>query len=340
MSRITRKRLLAAVLLFALLAFPMDVSAQLRMYWCDVEGGAATLIVTPDGESVLIDAGNPGERDSGRIHKLATEVAGLERIDHMVVTHFDGDHYGGVPDLAKRMPIGHFYDPGIPEGNRRVQRRVGRYRAATDGKRTVLKPGDRIPLKTDDVTVRCLAAAQRFVGAPASSDTNSVCETHEPKEKDRSENANSVVLLVSYGKFRLLDAADLTWELEKQLVCPVNLVGKVDVYQVDHHGLSNSNNPVLVKTVEPRVAIMNNGARKGCTVETVNTLRTTPSIEAIYQLHLHERVGRGGNTFREYIANMKERCDAHHVELIVAPDGSSYTVSVPRSGHWREFATK
>ena len=340
MFKTTRNRLLVVTLLCVLLASTDDVRAQLRMYWCDVEGGAATLIVTPGGESVLIDAGNPGDRDPGRIHKLATEIAGLERIDHMVATHFDGDHYGGVPDVAERMPIGHFYDPGIPEDNPRVQSRVGRYKAATAAKRTVLKPGDVIPLKSDDVRLRCLAAAQRFVQAPAGAETNALCESHETRDKDPSENANSIVLLLSYGEFRLLDAADLTWELEKQLVCPVNLVGKVDVYQVDHHGLSSSNAPVLVKSIEPRVAIMNNGARKGCTTQTVNTLRTTPSIQAIYQLHHHKRIGQGGNTFPEYIANMKERCDAHHVELTVAPGGRSYTVSVPRTGHTREFETK
>ncbi len=316
--------------------------APLQILWCDVEGGAATLIVTPAGESVLVDTGMPGERDPARIERIVKETAGLERIDHLVVTHFDIDHYGGAADLSRRVEIGRFYDPGIPEGNERLARRIAPYRNAAEGKRTVLEPGSEISLRQTDgppLRLQCLGAAQKFVSGGVGSSSNPICSEHEEKAKDESQNANSTVLLLSYGEFRFLDAADLTWNLEKELVCPINVVGEVDVYQVDHHGLSSSNNPVLVKSVKPRVAIMNNGARKGTAPATVSTLRSTPSIEAIYQLHRNVR-DPGGNTFPDHIANWDEDCSAEPVLLTVARDGKSYTVSVPSRDHSRTFPTQ
>ena len=106
-----------ATTLLALFAFAHApvTGATLDVYWVDVEGGAATLIKTPAGESILIDTGNPGTRDAGRIHKVATKEAGLKKIDHLITTHFHGDHYGGAAMLANLMPIGTVHDNGIPQ---------------------------------------------------------------------------------------------------------------------------------------------------------------------------------------------------------------------------------
>ena len=320
---------------------------RLDIWWTDVERGAATLIVTPAGESILIDTGMPGARDPYRIARTVKERARLDRIDHLVVTHFDIDHYGGTADLAQRVAIGRVWDPGLPDpkGNERLKRGLAAYRMATGGRRTVLKPGDRIPLrqrevgKTAPIELVCLGAAQKFVEGTDDKPRNPLCAEHEPKAPDRSQNAESIVLLLRVGAFDFLDAADLTWNLEKDLVCPVNVVGKVDVYQVDHHGLDRSNNPVLVRSIEPRVAVMNNGYRKGCMAEVVETLRGTPSIEAVYQLHRNLRKPEL-NTTPELVANRAKDCTAEVVKLSVAPDGKSYTVEIPSAGHRRTFQTK
>ena len=165
------------------------------------------------------------------------------------------------------------------------------------------------------------------------------CGEIDARDPDRSENRNSIVLLVTLGEFDLLDAADLTWNLERQLVCPVNLVGTVDVYQADHHGLDSSNNPVLVRRIEPRVAVVNNGPRKGCMPNTFRTLEACPSIRAIYQLHRNLR-SKESNTVAERIANEEADCKAAHIKLSVDPRGESYTVTVPSKGHQQTYETK
>ncbi len=327
-------------------ASPLDSKSKtLDVYWIDVEGGAATLFVTPAGESLLVDTGLPGKRDPGRIHHAITKVAGLKKLNYLVVTHFDRDHYGGTADLMKLLPIDHIYDPGLPEDNPRVMKRIQKYIEATKGKRKVLKPGDRLPLKSlgkTPLTIDCLAAAQKFIKPSTNEHKKSFSEgkNYPLKNKDLSQNANSTVLLIKFGEFDLLDAADLTWNLEHQLVFPYNLVGIVDVYQSDHHGLDSSNNPALIHRIEPTVAIINNGSRKGCEPGMFKTLKETKSIQAIFQVHRNVRVGDEGNTTSSRIANDKEKCSAELVKLSVDPSGKSYTVSIPSKGNMELFRSK
>lgn len=334
--------LVPALILFASTARAGKDDGKLDVWWVDVEGGAATLVVTPAGESILIDTGLPGERDPGRIKKVVTEKAGLKKIDHVVATHFDLDHYGGTADLMKLIPVDHVWDPGLPTGELRKTKLIEDYVAATKGKRKVLKPGDVLPLKQGGkVTLKghCLAANQKFV-APTDAQkktANSVCAQDEPKNKDKSQNANSTVLLFEFGDFRFLDAADLTWNLEKQLVCPHDLVGPVDVFQVNHHGLPSSNNPTLLQTIKPTVAIMNNGHRKGGADSVVDALRA--STKAIFQVHKNLNPG-GKNTSPNRIANHDEACKAEVIHLGVSPDARNYEVSIPSRGLKEKFATK
>ena len=337
----------ATVLLISFAVSQQLLSAPrgLNIYWTDVEGGAATLIVTPAGESILIDTGNPGERDPGRIRDTVTKVAGLERIDHLIATHFDGDHYGGTADLMELVPVGRVYDPGLPEFNARRAERIWRYLRAVEGKRTVIRPGDHLPLKVSGavpLSVVCLAAQQKFVKATEdqAKAKNAECENVTLRDPDKSQNANSVVLLLRFGAFDFLDAADLTWNLEAKLVCPFNLVGKVDVFQVNHHGLDSSNNPVLIRSVAPAVAVVNNAARKGNEPGTFATLKGTSSIEAIYQLHRNVRVGPEGNTDPKRIANDENDCNAEIIVLSVDPTGSAYAVSVGGKGTTETFSSR
>lgn len=333
------------VLTVLVLGYSSIWAESLRVYWIDVEGGAATLIVTPAGETILIDTGLPGDRDPGRINKLIREEVGGTKIDHLVITHFDRDHYGGAADLSQLISVGTVYDHGVrPQDRERVGEAYMNFECEA---RLVLTPGDRLPVKQANdgpsLDIVTLGVLQRVIEPSDEQPLNPLPASYQRESKDESHNANSIVLLIRYGDWEFLNAADLTWNLEEKLVSPRNLVGEIDVYQVDHHGLDRSNNTHFIHSVRPAVAIMNNGHRKGAGPRTVQGLRTSPGLQAIYQVHKCLRDGEDHlNTEVEKIANLKhaDECDANHLMLSVAKDGRSYTVNVPRSGHSRSYATK
>lgn len=346
--------------LFASFAsLPIAFAAEatpLRIHWIDSEGGGSTLIVTPAGESILVDTGNPGGRDAARIHQVATATAALTRIDHVIVTHFHIDHFGGLAELAELMPVGTLYDKGITDevpdrnGNQARWTLTSRpYRNAKVEKRVTLAAGDTLPLRQQpgaaSVSLRVLAANQQFAPPGPHSKPNHEDPASVPDQpEDLSDNANSLVLLLDFGGFRFFDGGDLTWNVEKKLVHPVNLPGEVDLYQVNHHGLESSNNPLLVRALGPSVAVMNNGPRKGAGAGTLAALRSVPNLQALYQVHENVREDRENNTpDTNLIANqgdLGDACAAHPILCTVRPDGSAYTLSISARNHSREFATK
>jgi competence protein ComEC len=206
-------RHIAVILLALAVAGPARAGSKdkkLDIYWIDVEGGAATLIVTPGGESVLVDAGNPGGRDPQRIHKVATEVAGLQKIDHLVVTHLHRDHYGGVAELAALMPVGTLYENGIETAPAEEQKNeaVPAFRTAKVGKRVAIKVGEKLPVAGLSLVVR--GARKEFDKGKRK---NAACGAATPKAEDKSDNANSVVLSLDYKGWKFFDGGDLTWNL-------------------------------------------------------------------------------------------------------------------------------
>jgi beta-lactamase superfamily II metal-dependent hydrolase len=317
----------------------------LDIYFIDVEGGAATLIVTPPGESLLVDTGWPDERGAARIVKVAQGVAGLKQIDHLITTHWHTDHFGGVAPLVKRMPVRNFYDHGFLDplpGDVNPQL-MAAYKEAAQGKSIVLKPGDEIKLKSGGtpLKLKVLASSGIVLGEqPDAPQMRSCDKGHTAMPEDTSDNARSVVLLLTFGNFEFFDAGDLTWNVEHKLVCPRNLVGTVDVYQVTHHGMDTSNNPAIVQALQPRVAIINNGPRKGGAARTYAVLKGTREIEDIFQLHRNVQTTEKDNAPPAFVANDDENCQGAYIKLSVDPTGKTYTVTVPSKGTSRSYQTR
>jgi beta-lactamase superfamily II metal-dependent hydrolase len=319
----------------------------LDIYFIDVEGGAATLIVTPAGESLLIDTGFPGDRDAQRIARVALEVAGLKQIDHCVVTHWHRDHEGGVPVLAKLIPIRNYYDHGLPAQLAADMQAefINAYKETTQGKSVPLKAGERIKLTTvkgsPAIALRVLAASGMVVGEESADPQIRPCgDNFQPKPEDVTDNARSLAILLTFGQFRFFNGGDISWNIESRLACPKNIPGVVDVYQVNHHGVDSSNNPVLVRALNPRVALIDNGPRKGADTGTFATLKSTPGTEAIYQLHRNLRTSDKDNTMSGYIANEAEACSGNFIKLSVAGDSRSYVFSIPARQISRTYRTR
>ncbi|HLW67049.1 MAG TPA: MBL fold metallo-hydrolase [Gemmataceae bacterium] len=321
----------------------------LEIYFIDTEGGAATLIVTPTGESVLIDSGNPGKRDAERIFKVASERAKPTQIDHHIITHWHLDHYGGVERLAALIPIRHYYHHGIPEtlaeDPMNFPLLIRAFKQACSGKESRLKPGDTVALKSAPggpaLELFCLCGHGEVIADKPGAAVNPIAAEHKPQPEDKSDNAKSLGFLLKYGGFRFLDLGDLTWNIEYKLVSPSDKIGPVDVYQVTHHGLEISNNPVLIRTVQPRVAVCNNGPRKGGHPQVIATLRRLPEVPTIYQLHRNVTSEPSENTDPDLIANNDEQnCKGEPIIVKVAPDAKTYMVTVGSSNKSKKFETR
>jgi beta-lactamase superfamily II metal-dependent hydrolase len=338
-SRVRRASGLLLVLGSILGAAPQERQG-LEIVWVDVEGGAATLIATPAGETILVDSGWPEDRDAERIRRSLVEILGAKRIDHYLTTHWHLDHWGAIGRVAGMLPVEKYYGhafPGTPQDDI-VPEMKDAWMRLSEGKRVWVKPGDTLPLRSG-VEVKFLTSNGDVIGETPGTAQIRDCAFHPAAELDPGENARSVGFLLSFGGFRFLDLGDLTWNVEHRLVCPRNLIGPVDVYQVTHHGWDPSNNPALVRAIAPTVAIINNGAKKGGTPKVFQTLRSTPGIRDIWQLHRNVETAAIDNAAPELTANDLEACRGEILRLSVAPDGKSYTVSIPSKGTARTYAS-
>ena len=332
-------RLLLPGLLLLVLPAVMPAAKNLEVYSIDVEGGQATLLVSPSGESMLVDTGWAGHnrRDADRI-LAAAKLAGVKKIDYLVTTHYHSDHVGGVPQLAEKIPIRNFVDHGAStETGKDADVLFNAYAAFRDkGTHLQVKPGDTIPIKGLDV--RVLSSGGDVIPAPlpGAGQPNPECSSFERHEVDTSENARSVGILIGYGDFRMIDLGDLTWNKEFDLVCPANKIGAVDVYLVSHHGMNMSGSPQFVHALHPRVAIMNNGARKGGSPEIWQTIHDTPGLLDLWQLHFAVPGGKEHNSSDTVIANLDEICEGKWIRLTAQKDGS-FSVYNSRNKYERSY---
>jgi len=343
-----RQVLIAALCIGVALSSPLCSSAAaakskpLQIYFIDVEGGQATLVVSPSGQSLLIDTGWPGYegRDADRI-VAAAHQAGIQQLDFVLITHYHRDHVGGVPQLADGIKIGTFVDHGPNLEDSQVTRAdYAAYEKAIGGHaHVVVKPGWGLPIK--GIEVRALTAAGDHITSPLAGEgkPNSFCGSEPAAAVDNTENARSLGVLITYGQFRFLDLGDLTKKKELELACPNNMLGTVDLFLVTHHGADLSNPKALVWALHPRVAVIDNGPRKGSSPAAWKIVHDSPGLEDLWQLHYAAESDREHNIAEERIANVKENCEGKYLKVTAESDGA-FAVVNSRTGVEKKYPKK
>jgi hypothetical protein len=362
MKRFLSASLAATAIAALMLAAGPATSAQpgdLKITWIDVEGGASTLFVSPTGESLLFDTGNPGngDRDAKRIF-AAAQKAGLTKIDHLVISHWHGDHVGGLEALSKMIPIGHFYDHG--DGVETADKaRHDLYVKIAGPNRTILKAGDTVPL--GGVQVRVLVSEGPVIANPINGGgPNPLCANAPLQAPAAPENIRMVGLSITYNTFKFAGLSDSDWTREMELACPVNKLGQVNLYTINRHGgLDDSGNPALLGAIKPQVIVLNNGPRKGLGQKVADTkilnanytpyetnsylrLAKNPGIEGVWAEHKSMiDPDPAHNANPDMIANLDEgAADAgNSITATVAADGK-FTITNTRNNFSKTYTSK
>jgi competence protein ComEC len=319
------------------------VTGTLEIYWIDTEGGAATLLVTPEGPLVLVDAGNPGDRDADRIAAVVEGMLGRDTIDVVIITHYHGDHVGGVPDLVERVAVDAFWDHGdvvAPCGGSCADQ-WNAYLAAADGKRTTLEPGD--VHEVGGLALHIVASHGALIDAPVGAGLpNPACDGAPTMPENYDENGQSVGFVARFGAFDFLDLGDLYWFEEAMLACPTDLLGPIDLYQTTHHGLDSSGAVQMVHGIEPTVVVMNNGPHKGGAPESHDTIASAPSMPDLWQVHRALDTDDAHNTEADLIANPGENAadEGHWLRATIEGPTGMITLHNPRNGVERSYASR
>ncbi len=318
----------AVVIGFLVLLCTSSVRASgkpLEIFFVDVEGGQATLFVTPAGQSLLIDTGwgYNAYRDANRIAAIAKR-AKIKKIDYVLITHYHADHVGGVPQLVAKIPVGTFIDHGPNrEDSNATNHLYSEYQAAISASRHLLAtPGEKLPLK--DLEAVVVGADGNLIGSAlgGAGQPNPFCSGVAPKETDPTENARSIGIAFTFGALKIVDLGDLTWNKELELMCPANKLGRADILVVSHHGMDLSNSPSLVHALAPRVAIFDNGSKKGAAPSAWDTVKSSSGLEDIWQLHFADAGGSEHNAPDPFLANVTETDTGFYLKLTAYADGS------------------
>jgi competence protein ComEC len=300
----------------------------LQIYFVDVEGGQATLFVTPEGKSLLVDTGWPDShgRDADRIMDAA-KLAGIQQLDFVLLTHYHIDHAGGLTQLAAQIPIAMMIDHGENRepknaATEQVWEDYQKLLVKEKLNRIVAKAGETLPL--EGVEARVISSDGALIEKPLSGagGKSEGCDVARQYRPDHTENARSLGVLLTFGKLRILDLGDLTSDKEVRLVCPVNKLGPVDIYIVSHHGSLTSNSPVFLNAIAPRVAIMDNGSAKGGVPSSWDAVKKSPRVEDFWQLHYSDEGGAAHNTEDSFIANPAGPDAGNYLKLSAWPDGN------------------
>jgi competence protein ComEC len=324
------------------LAGLLSAAKPMELYFIDVEGGQATLIVTPSGQSMLVDAGWPGNnyRDADRII-AACKKAKVKQIDYLLVTHYHRDHVGGVAQLASRFPVKSYITHGpnneTDKGGRDMTESFEE--AAKGTPQIAVKPGDKLPLKGVDATVVAADGNQIAAALDGAGAANPLCAAEQRKDADPTENGRSIGFVLKFGDFRFIDLGDLTWNKELDLVCPNNKLGTVDLYLTTHHGVDLSNAKAIVHALHPRVAIMNNGAKKGGSPSAWDIIKSSPGLEDLWQLHFSVAGAQDHNSPEAFLANLDEFCEGKYIQVTAESDGS-FSVWNSRNKYSRSYPRK
>ena len=322
----------------------------LDIYYLDMEGGGGTLVVSPSGSALLIDAGWPGPRDADRI-LVAAQQAGLRQIDYFVASHFHSDHIGAVAELAAQLPILNFVDHGEPMEPLRGRSAEAYQRyggARSTGNHVIVEPGDAIPIAGIDVRVVSAGGAVLQTPLSGAGMPNALCREFEPRETENQGDVGSVGLSIRYGRFRAVQLGDLTFNKEHELICPNNVLGTADMFQTSAHGLNLSSPRELVHALRPRAVVMNNAGRKGASRDAWKRVKASPGLEDLWQVHYSERRpggdqwaeaseqgGREFNVAEQFIANVDDST-AHFIKMSASEDGS-FTITNGRTGFTKEY---
>ena len=338
MERLRRAfHLTAALAAAAVFVAGVQAASTLDIYFIDVEGGQSTLLITPAGQSLLIDTGYAGfdNRDPNRIIAAARD-ARVTRLDYLLITHFHEDHAGGAVEVAKRLPVATFVDYGEPiqKDNKFTPAAFAAYAAVrARGASLHPRPGDKLALT--GVEAEVLSAGGAVLSRPTQRTAgvrNPACATLGKQPELEGENPRSIGIRVTFGSFTFLDLGDLPGANLAALACPNNLLGHADVYLVPHHGNKDTAIPAVLAPVSPRVAILNNGATKGGDPAAFKTLHNATGIEGVWQLHRSQNKG-AANFPDAFIANFDEGAkDGGAWIKISAQSNGAFSVTNGRTG--------
>jgi competence protein ComEC len=342
------------VLFLSICAAVSQAASTMTIYAIDSEG-KAVLTIAPSGETMLEDLGwtgfgNRASTTSQVVDSL--KALGIKRIDHLVISHFDVDHIGDISELLAAVPVGHCYDHGdiqlAKEDNPRFAQMAEASKqhyetyvaACAKIGRTILKPGDKVPIKGIDVQV--IHAAGKWITKPlaGAGAPNPACATAKQADivpRDLEDNG-SIGLLYTYGKFRYYDAADLEGHFAHELVCPNNLIGTVDLWAVNVHGQSKGYSAAMASALKPPVVIEYNDGRmgRGNDPDVWAGLHALPNPPDIWLLHLNERSGPEKNPPSDFVANLQAPDGMKPIKITVEKNGA-FTITNERNGFSKAY---